>query len=236
MTYVIANFKMNGDKAFIDGWLKDWSAFRFKSKDVHVIVAPPATYLTQMAGAAGIELGGQDCSSYPAGAYTGDVSAAMLKDCGAKYVLIGHSECRQHAGDDAAILSQKFSNAMAAGLVPIYCIGETLDQRLDVERILTAQLDLVLEAKDPFLIAYEPVWAIGSGQTPSADEINKIHIFIKDFLSKKLNKKVAVLYGGSVNPEVAASLQGQSAIDGLLVGGASLKVDSFVKILHNFCK
>lgn len=183
-------------------------------------------------------IGAQNMNDAAEGAFTGEVSARMLKDAGAKFVILGHSERRTYFKEDNAFIQKKVSKALSEGLSVILCVGETLDQKeaKETEKVLETQ---VLESLGSIsgdqlknlTLAYEPVWSIGTGHPCDASEANASHAFIKSIVEKKSKAKVNVLYGGSVNPENAASYLSQKEIDGLLIGGASLNVASFDKIL-----
>ncbi len=234
----IGNWKMNGLRA--DGMaLIGALVARAKAAPLaaEMLVCPPATLLTAAADAlagSGIALGAQDCHPQAKGAHTGDISAAMLKDAGCRYVILGHSERRtDHLEDDALVLA-KLVAARAAGLVAIVCVGETLAQRdagatLDVvSRQLSGSLPDDLAAAD-VAIAYEPVWAIGTGRTPTVAEVAAVHAHIRSALAGKLAAAggVRLLYGGSVKPSNAKELMAVPNVDGALVGGASLVADDF---------
>jgi len=189
-----------------------------------------------------VEMGGQDLSEYTAGAYTGEVSASMLKELGCKYALVGHSERRQLFGEDNARAAAKFVAARAAGLIPVLCLGESLQQREagKAESVIAEQLDAVVAlvgvaAFRQAIIAYEPVWAIGTGVTAATQDAQAIHAFIRSKLASqdaKIADFVRILYGGSVKPGNAADLFAQPDIDGGLIGGASLDAESFAAIYN----
>lgn len=199
-------------------------------------IAAPAVYLAQLAGklAGGkISLSAQDVSKFDAdGAFTGETSAAMLADVGCKYVLVGHSERRQYFAESNEALLQKMRHAIAAGLVPVLCVGETLAQREEGKylEVVREQLSLLAEVKaGEFVIAYEPVWAIGTGKVASLEQIAEIHAFIKNWCLQNCGSSdnIRVLYGGSVKAENAEAILGTKNVDGALVGGASLDAGSF---------
>jgi triosephosphate isomerase len=188
-----------------------------------------------------VSLGAQNLHFEPKGAFTGEVSAPMLVDCGCRYVIVGHSERRSLFGEEDELLNRKVRAALAHGLTPILCIGETLQERDagQLEDVLTSQLTVDLMGIgtaniERTILAYEPVWAIGTGRTATPDQAEEAHKFIRTVLADTLKvnaKKVPILYGGSVTPENAHSLLSQKDIDGALVGGASLKVDSLLALL-----
>lgn len=195
-------------------------------------IAPVETELTQAVG-----IGGQDCSSYSDGAYTGDVSAKMLKDLGCDYVILGHSERRQHFEESDGLIAEKASLAHREGLITIICVGETEQQREQgtQEEVVAEQLRDSLPGHvtpNNTVIAYEPVWAIGTGKTASADDVAAMHGFIRKKLGETLEnaQDFRILYGGSVKPGNAGELMALENVDGALIGGASLKADDFLGI------
>ena len=210
-----------------------------------VVVAPPFTALGAVASAlAGspIRLAGQNCYWESQGAYTGEISPQMLSDLGCHYVIVGHSERRQYFGETNESVNRKVVALLALDLVPILCIGETLEERQagDTLRILAEQLSGALERLEEgqvgrLVVAYEPVWAIGTGLTATPEQAQEAHAFIRDNLAKRFNNPVAnnirILYGGSVKPDNVDELMAQPDIDGALVGGASLKAESFARIV-----
>jgi triosephosphate isomerase len=213
---------------------------------VQVAVIPPFVYLSAVAQAvssSGVALGAQDVYFEAKGAFTGEISASMLKDVGCTYVLCGHSERRHVIGETDGLINKKVLAAISGGLLPILCVGELLAERdasqteQVVERQLRAGLaGLHADKMMAVTIAYEPVWAIGTGRTATPQQAQEAHAFIRALLAKlydqKLADEVRIQYGGSVKPENAEELMSQKDVDGLLVGGASLKVDDFVKIIH----
>ena len=207
-----------------------------------VALCPPATLVERMARAAGqgIEVGGQDCRAETHGAFTGDVSAAMLKDAGATLVILGHSERRQGYGETDALVSSKAEAALAAGLSPIICVGETLEQReagraVEIVRSqIMGSLPQSLAGRD-FAVAYEPVWAIGTGLTPTLEQIEEVHRAVRAAMIERLGLAVAatpILYGGSVKPDNAREILAVPEVGGALVGGASLKAADFLGIIR----
>lgn len=207
-----------------------------------VVLAPDFTVLdatTEIIKKSPLKLGAQDCAFGLQGAYTGEISVKSLKQLGVKYVLIGHSERRGYFKEDSGLLKFKVAAALENGLVPVFCIGEKLTdyktKRTHV--VLRRQLEEVLfgleiNNESAVVIAYEPVWAIGSGKTPAAKEIEANHVFIKGVLAELIGQIPRVIYGGSVNSKNAAELLEWPNVDGLLVGGASLNVDEFSKIVN----
>ena len=208
-----------------------------------VALCPPATLIERMARAAGegIEIGGQDCRAESHGAFTGDVSAAMLRDAGATLVILGHSERRQGHGETDAVVAAKAEAALSAGLEPIICVGETLEQReagraVEVVRgQVMASLPAILAEKGAFAVAYEPVWAIGTGLTPSLEQIEAVHRAVRAAMIERLGPAGAarpILYGGSVKPDNAREILAVPEVGGALVGGASLKAADFLGIVR----
>jgi len=214
--------------------------------DREVMIAPPFTALETVARAvagSAIRLAAQNVHWADKGAFTGEISAAMLLDLGCRLALVGHSERRQLFGESDAMINRRLRGALAAGLVPVLCIGETLEER-EAERapaVLTAQLErglagVRLDNPDRLVIAYEPVWAIGTGRTASEEQAQAAHIHIRQELFRLTEKNVAahmrILYGGSVKPDNIDILMRQPDIDGVLVGGAALAAESFARIIH----
>ncbi len=208
-----------------------------------VALCPPATLIDRMARAAGegIEIGGQDCRAESHGAFTGDVSAAMLRDAGATLVILGHSERRQGHGETDAVVASKAEAAVSAGLEPIICVGETLEQReagraVEVVRgQIMASLPVTLAETGTFAVAYEPVWAIGTGLTPTLEQIEEVHRAVRAAMIERLGLAGAarpILYGGSVKPENAREILTVPEVGGALVGGASLKAADFLGIVR----
>jgi len=209
-----------------------------------VALAPPYTSLAAVAGeitGSAIRLAAQDAFWERQGAYTGAISPVMLADAGCHYVIVGHSERRQHFGDTNQDVNRKLLAVLEAGVAPILCIGETIEQRQAGEtlQVVAEQLreglnGLPGEAREKLVIAYEPVWAIGTGLTATPEQAQEVHAFIRSLLRELFGpaaEGTRILYGGSVTPDNAASLLAQTDIDGALVGGASLKSDSFLKII-----
>jgi triosephosphate isomerase len=238
--YIVGNWKMNGTRAMLtEARAIDRGAARHPG--VQVAIAPPFTLIQTLAEASEtIVVGGQDCHSQVSGAFTGDVSAAMLADAGAGFVIVGHSERRAMHGEKDADVRAKAEAALAAGLGVIVCVGETEAQRDagKAEAVVTAQIAGSLPKDDgavaQLTIAYEPVWAIGTGRVPSAEDVSAMHRAIRAKLVALLGEEgseVRILYGGSVNAGNAAELLGCDDVGGALVGGASLTADSFLSIV-----
>jgi triosephosphate isomerase len=239
---IAGNWKMNGLGADLAEAVMTARSLAESPAAARVALCPPTTLTSRMAGAlAGslIEIGGQDCSAEASGAFTGDISAAMLKDAGANLVILGHSERRAGHGEDDALVQAKALAALAAGLEPIICVGETLEQRQSghAVEIVTGQVDgsLADSLTGAFAVAYEPVWAIGTGLTPSIAEIEDMHAAIRAALVRCLGsagKAAPILYGGSVKPTNAGEILKAGEVGGALVGGASLKAADFLAIIR----
>ncbi|RAM62484.1 triosephosphate isomerase [Herbaspirillum rubrisubalbicans] len=209
-----------------------------------VAVCVPAPYLAQVRGAVAgspVALGAQDMSAHAAGAYTGEVSAAMLQEFGVQYVILGHSERRAYHGESDAAVAAKTVAALKAGLVPLVCVGETLEQREagQTNEVVGGQLDVVLTALSTedaarIVVAYEPVWAIGTGKTATPEMAQEVHAMLRARLGAKSAEaaaKVRILYGGSMKPDNAQQLLAMADIDGGLIGGAALKAEDFLAII-----
>ena len=222
---VIANFKMNGSKEFIANWVKDFHEENESNKTI--IVALPSPYLSNFKDS-NFNLAGQNVSNQSSGAFTSQLSAQMLKDCGAEYCLIGHSEARQYLMETNENIKQKYDQLATESIQPILCIGEPLEikEASKTKDYLLEQLELLSSDQENIIIAYEPIWAIGTGLTP---EIEDIRLAV-DCIRGRFNKSIKVLYGGSVNSSNAADISEKTDIDGLLVGGASLNPKEFAKI------
>ncbi len=240
---VAGNWKMNGSLAGVRELLAGIKAGIDAVKVAEVAVCPPAIYIPetreQLAGTA-IAWGGQDLSVHDSGAYTGEIAGPMLRDFDCKYVIIGHSERRTYHGETDELVARKFEAARRNGLVPIFCIGETLEEREAgvTEEVVARQVDAVIdhcgvELLGEGVIAYEPVWAIGTGKTATPEQAQEVHAFIRGRIAEK-NAAVAeglrILYGGSMKPDNAAELLAKPDIDGGLIGGASLKAADFLAI------
>lgn len=240
---VAGNWKMNGSLAANAALMGELLA-GIGQPVCDVAVCVPAVYLAQvqllLAGQGGIALGAQDVSQHESGAYTGDVSAAMLKELGARYVIVGHSERRQYQGETDAQVAVKAQRALAAGLTPIVCVGETLREREqgETESVVGRQLSAVIQLNGERLadlvVAYEPVWAIGTGRTATPEQAQAVHAALRALLAAADLQAagVRILYGGSMNAGNAAELLAQPDIDGGLIGGASLKARDFLKIIE----
>lgn len=215
---------------------------------VEVVVCPPFIYLelaSDIAQQNDFHSGAQNISHYDLGAYTGEISAEMVKSAGAKYVIVGHSERRQYFGETDDLIAQKVVKALKNDLTPIYCCGELLNEREEnrqqevvAEQINKAICHLADHEIRQVVIAYEPVWAIGTGKTASPEQAQEMHAYIrlllKNHYGEETGDSISILYGGSCNPGNAAELFAQPDVDGGLIGGASLKADDFVKIINSF--
>lgn len=237
MTRLVAgNWKMNGSLAANSALLEGLAV----PVGVEVVVCVPFPYLAQLQQRpAGLALGAQDVSEFESGAYTGEVSAAMLADFGCRYVIVGHSERRALFGEDDEVVGRKARAAMAAGVVPIVCVGETLAERDEgrVMQVIGRQLEAVIkvlgaQAMSAVVLAYEPVWAIGSGRSAEVAQVAEVHAGIREWLRRQgvAAGSVRILYGGSVKAENAAALFAVPEVDGGLIGGASLVARDFMTI------
>ena len=249
---IAGNWKMNGglaaNEALVHG-VQQGLAQALGDKHAQVAVCVPSAYLSQvqqLVKGSGIDLGSQDVSAHEQGAFTGEISAVMLKDFAVRYAIVGHSERRQYHGESSALVAVKAVAALAAGLMPVVCVGETLAEREagQVESVIASQLDPVIEKAARFVqngqwslvIAYEPVWAIGTGVTASPEQAQEVHAMIRARLNAMLGSDVAqstrILYGGSVKPSNASEIFAKPDIDGGLIGGAALSADDFSGIIR----
>jgi triosephosphate isomerase len=238
---IAGNWKMNGSTQANAGLIQ--SLLENSSRwNCRVAVCVPALYLSQIHAlvvGTGIDVGAQDVSRHESGAYTGEVSAAMLRDVGVHYVIVGHSERRQYHGESDALIAEKAQRALAAGVTPIVCVGETLAEREAgrTEEIVKRQLAAVIHTNghciSEIVVAYEPVWAIGTGKTASPEQAQQVHGVLRAQLraASAHADRVPILYGGSMNAANAAQLLSQPDIDGGLVGGAALKAADFLSII-----
>jgi triosephosphate isomerase len=240
---VAGNWKMNGSRAGVVDLLDGIKAGMGDVNTAEVAVCPPFVFIPEAAArlqGTAVAWGGQNLSTHGSGAYTGEVAASMLTDFGCKYVIVGHSERRTLYGEDDAVVAEKFEVARKAGLVPIFCVGETLEEREAgaTEAVVARQLDAVLDrfgaqALGAGVIAYEPVWAIGTGRTATPEQAQDVHAFIRGRVAAKdavVAAGVRILYGGSMKPDNAVELMAKPDIDGGLIGGASLKASDFLAI------
>lgn len=233
---IAANWKMNGNLALVAAVTDALSAL---TVDADLLVCPPATLLMAFPAQRNFMLGGQDISVAEAGAYTGQLSGVLLQEAGASYCLVGHSERRQYQFESDQLVAEKLASAIRQGLTPILCIGETLTERQQekTEQVLAKQLAAVYASQPELLsksvVAYEPIWAIGTGESATPEQAQQMHAFIRAELGRYdavAAMQLRILYGGSVNAENCAALFAQPDINGALVGGASLKPDEFVQI------
>jgi triosephosphate isomerase len=238
---IAGNWKMNGSLASNEALVRALVEGMASAK-CEVAVCVPAPYLAQVnalrAGSA-LQLGAQDVSRHTQGAYTGEVSAAMLKEFGVRYAIVGHSERRQYHGETDALVAEKARTALAAGITPIVCVGETLAEREagKTQDVVKRQMAAVIHTNghciSEIVVAYEPVWAIGNGKTASPEQAQEVHALLRAQLkaATEHSDRVHILYGGSMNAANAPSLLAQPDIDGGLVGGASLKAPEFLQII-----
>ena len=244
--FVAGNFKMNMTSSEVAPYLEVFRQETEKLNDVDIVLIPPFTAIAKaseiLGGAQKIRIGAQNMSPEAKGAYTGEISATMLRDLFVRYVLVGHSERRRLFGETDELVHRKLVTALASELRPILCVGETLEERQagQEKAVLEGQLRGALEGLTPdqiseVIVAYEPVWAIGTGLTATPEQAQEAHLFIRDYLGKlagtSLANKARILYGGSVTPANAKELMSQPDIDGALVGGASLDPRGFAEIV-----
>lgn len=242
-TFIAANWKMNGDLSLVNAMAEALNQLP-ESNERKVLVCPGFPYLAVLKQAsATFAVGAQDVSAKQQGAYTGEVSPAMLADFAIDYAIVGHSERRSYHQESNQLVAEKVANLISANITPILCIGESEQQREQQQTmmVLTEQLDAVIRhiGIDQFakvILAYEPIWAIGTGKTASADMAQQTHAEIRQFIAQhdsQVAEQLTILYGGSVNAANSKELFAQPDIDGGLIGGASLKVDEFLTICRN---
>jgi triosephosphate isomerase len=242
-TLIAGNWKMNGSLESIGALMDGIKAGLGEVSNADMAVCPPAIYLMKvrsLIGDADIALGSQNVCDQASGAFTGEIAPSMLKEAGCKYAIIGHSERRSLYGESDELVARRYAMAVESGVTPILCIGETLEERESgvTEEVVARQLDAVIDtqgidALGNGVIAYEPVWAIGTGKTATPDQAQAVHAFIRaklSALSTTVADNVQILYGGSMNAGNAADLLSQTDIDGGLIGGASLKAEDFLAI------
>lgn len=239
---IVGNWKMNGslaaNQALVQAMLAGLDDQASEGELALCVSAPYLAQLQSLLSGSPMAWGAQDVSAHDQGAFTGEVSAAMLKDFGCRYAIVGHSERRQHHGETDAVVAAKAQRALAAGLTPIVCVGETLAQRdagetqAVVKRQLAAVIHAVTHCTSEIVVAYEPVWAIGTGKTATPEMAQAVHAVLRAQLAAATEqpKRVPILYGGSMNAANAASLLAEPDIDGGLIGGASLKSADFLQI------
>jgi triosephosphate isomerase len=241
---IAGNWKMNGTRAGGEALARELETRvngAGEALRAEVLICPPATLLATVAAAIGgsaVALGGQDCHTAEKGAHTGDISAAMLADAGCRFVIVGHSERRSDHGESDALVRAKAEAALASGLTPIICVGETLAEREggEADRKVAAQVRGSLPERGAVVLAYEPVWAIGTGRSAEPEDVAGMHGVIRAVLAAERGADFAgttrILYGGSVKPENAATLLCLADVDGALVGGASLRAEDFWGIIQ----
>jgi triosephosphate isomerase (TIM) len=239
---IVANWKMNGglaaNQALLDGLRAGWGAVNGRAA-----VCVPYPYLSQvqlLLADSPMALGAQDVSAHGAGAFTGEVSAAMLRDFGVRYCIVGHSERRHYHGESDGLVALKVKQALAHGITPIVCVGETLPERDagQTEAVVKRQLAAVIHENghciSEIVVAYEPIWAVGTGQTASPEQAQGVHAVLRAQIKAATPhaERVLILYGGSMNPANAADLLAQSDVDGGLIGGAALHATDFLTLLQ----
>lgn len=240
---IAGNWKMHGSTASVNELVSGITEALDPGNPAEVLVLPPFVYLPlvrSLLDGVDVAYGAQDLSAHESGAYTGEISGPMLADCGCRYVLAGHSERRSLHGESDDQVAAKFEAARGAGLIPILCLGETLEERERgrTDEVVLRQLDVVVDrvgiaAFGDAVIAYEPVWAIGTGRTATPDKAQAVHALIRQHLEKQdatIAGRVRIVYGGSVKPDNAAQLFSRQDIDGGLIGGASLNAEAFMAI------
>ena len=242
---VMGNWKLNGSKQSASALVNDISA-GLGDSSAEIAVCAPYVYLPglndQLGAGARLALGAQNIADHESGAYTGEISAVMLSEFNCKFALVGHSERRSYYNDTNESVADRFCQALSQNIIPVLCVGETLEQREQDEtfNVVDAQLTAVIEKAgiETFsnaVIAYEPVWAIGTGKTASDEQAQEVHEFIRQRIAKAsvtIAENVQILYGGSVKPDNAKALFSMPDIDGGLIGGASLSAESFLQIYH----
>ena len=239
--WIVGNWKMNGSLSANQELVRQIIA-GLPASSCHVAVCAPSVYLAQLQSLAAnshLLTGAQDVSAHEQGAFTGEVSAAMLREFAVRFAIVGHSERRQYHGETDAIVATKAQRALAAGITPIVCVGETLQQREagETESVVKRQLAAVIHTNghciSEIVVAYEPVWAIGTGKTASPEQAQQVHALLRAQLQAATEQyqRIPLLYGGSMNAANAASLLAQQDIDGGLIGGASLKAADFLTIV-----
>ncbi|MFU8858919.1 MAG: triose-phosphate isomerase [Cyclonatronaceae bacterium] len=247
--YLIAgNWKMNNGAGTTASFFNELAGkLENVPNQVEMLICPPFVSLTEAVEAAkqvdGMQVGAQNLHYEDNGAYTGEISAVMIKDAGCSHVIIGHSERREYFGETDQIIGKKIMKALANGLTPVFCVGEVLGERKSGDhfkvvetQVLGALSDMDSSEISKIVVAYEPVWAIGTGETATPEQAQEMHAFIRKVIGNKAGNEVAsglrILYGGSMKPDNAADLLGRDDVDGGLIGGASLKADSFAAIVQ----
>ncbi len=233
---IIANWKMNNTISDALNFAKYLKKHAKKQKSM--VVCPPSTMLYEFSKSVkGVcSVGAQNCHYENSGAFTGEISPAMAKDAGAEYVLVGHSERRKNFNEDNEIISKKIASALKAGLKVIFCVGETLEEKNKYKSVLKKQILEGLKLANNLenvIIAYEPIWAIGTGKVATLADIEKVHLYIKGLIEENFGTEIKVIYGGSVKPSNSEEILELADVDGVLVGGASLIAEDFVKIVES---
>ena len=242
---VVGNWKMNGTLASAKS-LAEAIVSGIENANADIAVCPPFVYLRdidQVLQDSHLKFGAQNVADQESGAYTGEISASMLKDINCTYAIVGHSERRSYYGDTNESVAERFSQALSQSIIPILCVGETLEQREQGKtfQVVDEQLNAVINLAgivsfENAVIAYEPVWAIGTGKTASDEQAQEVHQYIRQQIAKRdqsIADKIQILYGGSVKPDNAKALFAMTDIDGGLIGGASLDAESFLKIYNS---
>lgn len=232
---IAGNWKMNGDGDMAEAFDMALADAVLTQDHVEWLICPPFPYIASLAN---IQRGGQDCSAYESGAYTGEIAASMLSDMSCRYCIVGHSERRQYHGETDEHVRAKAERLIDNGVIPIICVGETLEEREQgraveiVESQIMASVPSSSASSETCVLAYEPVWAIGTGMAATSSDVKKMHEMIRTLLETSLAQcaKMRILYGGSVKPSNAQELLTIDNVDGALIGGASLKVDDFLAI------
>jgi len=235
---VVGNWKLNGDRTLLNDMVTRLK--QFNPEQVETVICPPFVYLNEDTD--GVKKGAQTVASQESGAFTGEIAGKMLRDVGCQYVIVGHSERRELFGETDEVVASKVIATLNAGLIPIICVGETDEERENeqtTERVtqqVKAVLDVLPSYSDSLVFAYEPVWAIGTGKTASCEQAEEVHAMIRKVLAgynQEMADSTRILYGGSVKPENSKELFASDNIDGGLIGGASLNVESFASICDN---
>ncbi len=235
MKYIIGNFKMNLKNSEILNYLEEMKDV--SNENVNIIYVPSNIYISEFIKNK-LNVGIQNVSEYQKGAYTGETSASQASSVGVKYALVGHSERRQVFNESNEIINNKIKQCLDNSIIPVLCIGETLEEKNNNEtsKVLNHQIKTALENIDDtsnIIIAYEPIWAIGTGEIPNIEDINQICLDIKEYVQKEYNSSNIVLYGGSVNSSNSIEILNKEHINGVLIGGASIKIEEFKKIIRN---
>ena len=232
--YILANWKMNKDISDIDGYVDELkkNVKNFNNVVVFVPSVMIKPFFDKVKNAFGV--GAQNCHYAESGAFTGEISAAMAKSAGAGYVIIGHSERRHYFDESDEFLNKKLHSVLSHGLVPVFCIGETLEEKKNFKKVLKRQIVNGFKGVTEFskiIVAYEPVWAIGTGNVATIEDINRVHSFIRSVFKEEFNTEISLVYGGSVSPDSSKEILSLPEVDGVLVGGASLNPSKFSQII-----